>query len=58
MHARARRAGFPDPTFKRPASPAGYSELENLGGVILAIPDTINPASPAFQAAAKICDFS
>lgn len=41
--------GFPDPTFKQPSSPAGYSILEDRGGVILAVPSTINPQSPSFQ---------
>lgn len=50
--------GFPDPILKPPSSPDGYSILEDRGGVILAVPSTINPASPAFQAAAKACHFS
>ena len=50
--------GFPDPIFKPPSSPAGYSILEERGGVILAVPGTINPQSPVFQAAAKACQFS
>jgi len=50
--------GFPDPTLKPPSSPAGYSMLEDRGGVILAVPSTINPQSPVFQAAAKACHFN
>ena len=50
--------GFPDPTLKPPSSPAGYSILENRGGVILAVPRTIDPNSPAFLQAAKSCHFS
>jgi hypothetical protein len=50
--------GFPDPIFKPPSSPAGYSILEDRGGVILAVPSTINPQSPVFEAAAKACHFS
>jgi hypothetical protein len=50
--------GFPDPTFKPPSSPAGYSILENRGGVILAVPSTIDPQSPVFVQAAKTCHFS
>lgn len=50
--------GFPDPILKTPSSPAGYSILEDRGGVILAVPSTINPQSPGFQAAAKACHFS
>jgi len=50
--------GFPDPTFTQPSSPAGYSILEDRGGVILAVPSTINPQSPVFMQAAKVCHFS
>lgn len=49
---------FPDPTFKAPSSPVGYSILEDRGGVILAVPSTINPQSPVFLNAAKACHFS
>ncbi len=51
-------SGFPDPTTTPPSSPAGYSILEDRGGVILAVPDTINPQSPVFVQAAKACHFS
>ena len=37
-------SGFPDPTLKAPSSPAGYGAIEDRGGVILAIPSTINVA--------------
>jgi len=50
--------GFPDPTLKPPSSPAGYSLLEDRGGVVIAVPSTINPNSPAFMQAAKACQFS
>jgi hypothetical protein len=50
--------GFPDPILKPPSSPAGYSILEDRGGVILAVPSTIDPRSPVFQSAAKTCHFS
>ena len=46
-------SGFPDPTLKAPSSPAGYRAIEDRGGVILAIPSTINMQSPAFQKAAR-----
>ena len=49
---------FPDPTLTLPSSPAGYSAVEDRGGVVLAIPNTINVASPAFQQAAKACGFA
>jgi hypothetical protein len=50
--------GFPDPIFTPPSSPAGYSIIEDRGGVILAVPSSIDPQSPAFQHAAKVCHFS
>lgn len=50
-------SGFPDPTLTPPSSPAGYSLLENRGGVILAVPDTIGPRSPVFRQAAAACRF-
>ena len=49
--------GFPDPTTKIPSSPAGYGELVDRGGVVLAIPSTINVHSPAYQRAASACNF-
>lgn len=51
-------SGFPDPTFSPPSSPAGYSLLQDRGGVILAIPDTINVGSPDFKKAAVTCGFA
>lgn len=50
--------GFPDPIFTPPSSPAGYSIIENHGGVITAVPASINPQSPVFQRAARACGFS
>jgi hypothetical protein len=50
--------GFPDPTSQPPSGPAGYSIVEDRGGVVLAVPITINPQSPGFVAAAKACHFS
>jgi hypothetical protein len=50
--------GFPDPTLKPPSSPAGYGILEDRGGVITAVPNSIDPASPVFVTAAKACHFS
>lgn len=49
--------GFPDPTLTPPANPAGYSLLQNRGGVIIAIPNTINVQSPVFRQAAASCGF-
>ena len=50
-------SGFPDPTDKLPSSPAGYSQVSDRDGVVLAIPDTINVASPEFQQAATACGY-
>ena len=50
-------AGFPDPTLLLPSNPAGYSILDDRGGVVLAVPSTINPASPVFEQAAATCGF-
>jgi hypothetical protein len=50
-------SGFPDPTLSPPSSPAGYSAILDRGGVVLAIPDTINAQSPAFKRAAAACKF-
>jgi hypothetical protein len=50
-------SGFPDPTLSPPSSPAGYSLLEDRGGVVLAIPNTINMGSPVFKQAAAACGF-
>ena len=49
---------FPDPTTTPPSSPAGYSSIEDDGGLVLAIPDAINEDSPAFKQAAAACQFS
>ena len=49
--------GFPDPTTKLPSSPAGYGEAIDRGGVVLAVPSTINVQSPAYQQAASACNF-
>jgi hypothetical protein len=50
-------SGFPDPTLTPPSSPAGYSLVMDRGGVVLAIPDTINAQSPVFKSAANACGF-
>jgi hypothetical protein len=50
--------GFPDPTFTPPTSPAGYGAIEDRDGIVIAIPDTINMASPGFKQAALACSFS
>jgi hypothetical protein len=49
--------GFPDPTLSPPTNPTGYSVILDRGGVVLAIPDTIEPDSPLFKEAAAACKF-
>jgi hypothetical protein len=50
--------GFPDPTTKPPTSPQGYSIMEGVASnLFLLVPNTINPNSPAFEQAAKACNF-
>jgi hypothetical protein len=48
---------FPDPTTTLPSNPNGYTEIADRGGVVLAIPNTINTGSPAYQQAASACGF-
>lgn len=49
--------GFPDPTTTPPSNPSGYSAILDRGGVVTAIPQSIDPASPAFTKAAAACGF-
>ncbi len=50
--------GFPDPTTKPPTSQQGYSIMEGVASnLFLLVPSTINPNSPAFEQAAKACNF-
>jgi hypothetical protein len=50
-------SGFPDPTLSPPANPGADSIAMGRGGVFLAVPRTINTASPVFQSAGKACGF-
>jgi hypothetical protein len=52
-------SGFPDPTFAPPPrDQAGeHSLVLDIEGVVLALPSTINPQSPAFTRAARACNF-
>ncbi len=50
-------SGFPDPTTKLPSSPAGYGEVLDRGGAVLAVPSTINVQSPGYRQAAADCGF-
>jgi hypothetical protein len=51
--------GFPDPTFvpPRPDQSGHYSLVLDISGVVLALPTTMNPQSPAFIQASKACNF-
>jgi hypothetical protein len=49
--------GFPDPSLTPPSSPGGHSLVVDLGGVVLAMPNTVDPSSPVFVQAAKACHF-
>jgi hypothetical protein len=49
---------FPDPrTGSPPSNIAGYSAVMGVPGAFLAIPNSINPQSPAFRQAAAACNF-
>jgi hypothetical protein len=50
-------SGFPDPTTRAPSNPSDYSAVMGHNGVWLAIPNSIDPQSPAFEHAAAACNF-
>jgi hypothetical protein len=50
-------SGFPDPTTKPPSNPSDYSGVMGHNGAWLAIPNSIDPTSPAFNQAAAACNF-
>jgi hypothetical protein len=54
-------SGFPDPTPTPPSNQQDYSVVEGIGGpsggLFLLVPKTIDPSSPAFEHAAKACNF-
>ena len=52
--------GFPDPIISTGTpnlNPANYSSIEAGGGMIIAIPKSIDERSPAFVKAARTCKF-
>ena len=53
-------SGFPDPTLTPPpmSDRAKYSIVDDNDGAVLAVPNTINPSSPAFKQAATACGFN
>jgi hypothetical protein len=48
-------SGFPDPTNSPPPNPAETTLALGSAGMFLAIPNTIDPQSPAFKHAARAC---
>ncbi len=52
-------SAFPDPitATKPPANPQDYSIAEGIGDLWLLVPSTIDVNSPAFQQAARACEF-
>jgi hypothetical protein len=48
---------FPDPTTTPPASPNGFSLIEDEAGAVLAVPSSVDVGAPAFKAAAAACRF-
>jgi hypothetical protein len=49
--------GFPDPRTAPPPSSSGYSQVMGRDGVFIAVPDTIDTASPVYTRAAAACQF-
>ncbi|HTX06972.1 MAG TPA: hypothetical protein VME22_00090 [Solirubrobacteraceae bacterium] len=50
--------GFPDPRFGAPPiNSNAYSFISDQNGLLVAIPATINPDSPAFSHAAAACNW-
>jgi hypothetical protein len=53
--------GFPDPIVtSKPTtfSPSEYSSVQYNNGILIAVPKSINEQSPAYEAAAKACNFT
>lgn len=50
-------SGFPDPTSTPPSDLGNYKLTVRRGGTYLAIPYTINTASPTYKQAAAACRF-
>jgi hypothetical protein len=49
--------GFPDPTTIMPTDPQDDSAVADLGGIVLAIPKSIDMSSPVAIAAVRACHF-
>jgi hypothetical protein len=54
-------SGYPDPIVSQESptslNPANYSSIEAGGGLIIAIPKSIDEQSPVFEKASKACNF-
>jgi hypothetical protein len=50
-------SGFPDPTTTPPSGANGYSQVIGRDRVFIAVPNTIDVASPAYRHAAAVCRF-
>jgi hypothetical protein len=50
-------SGFPDPTSRPPANTSDYSGVMGRNGAWLAIPNSLDPKSPAFRHAGAACNF-
>ena len=48
-------SGFPDPVSSPPANPAGMALAFGRPGAFIVIPQSLDPQSPVFRAAAKLC---
>jgi hypothetical protein len=48
-------SGFPDPVSSPPANPDGFAMAFGYPGAYIAVPDALNPRSPAFRQAAGAC---
>ena len=57
VHACARSHGLSRPDAEAPVEPRGLWRGDDQGGVVLAVPSTINVQSPAYQEAATACNF-
>jgi hypothetical protein len=50
--------GFPDPTLSPPSHRAGHSDIMSNDGVWLALPNSIDVRSAAFERTATACNFA
>ena len=57
MHAQARRQRLPGPDHDTAEQSQNYSLVDGIGDIYLEVPRTINVNAPAFEQAAKTCNF-